>query len=495
MQQLEQDLSITNGCVEQAMKAGDLSWWEWDYKTGYIKCDSNRSRLLGFQEKEIPTSFDAITKMIHPDDYHTVMDRITAHLDGQRPTYIAQFRLKTKSGDWRWFSDRGKIVETDILGKPVKLAGALIDINEGKIMEKELIEARDKSIADSRAKSSFLSSMSHEIYTPMAGVVGMAQILRQSKLSQEQNEYLDVIVKSATDLMSILNDILEYSKIEAGKVEFHDKPFSIHQVIEEIAATLADKAMEKGIDILSFQDPNIPVEVVGDPVRLRQILKIFTDNSLKFTEKGEIRIEAGFQEWDEDTVRIRFIIADTGIGISPEGIKKLFCSFSKLDSPESKKYGGGGLGLAIAKNLIDRMDGHIAVESTPGTGTIFTFSITFDRYKDSEVPDPMKKTMKGQKVLIIDTRDSHAELLRNYFERWDCDVEISNDPGEALKKMHHQAEIRKPYHLAVIEYQMAGINGLDFAAGIRKDSLLKSSKMLLTTSRMAPVSAVQHAAV
>ena len=494
LQQLEQSLSTVNAHIEQALKAGGLSWWSWDHVTGKLNFDKNRARLLGYEEgEEMFHTFNDLVNFIHPDDYQFVMDKIKGHLDGNHPEYFAEYRIRTKSGEWKWFCDKGKIVETDILGKPLKIAGTLADINQRKKTEMELVEARDRSIADSQAKSSFLASMSHEIYTPMAGVVGMAQILRQSKLNQEQNEYLDVIVKSATDLMSILNDIMEFSKIEAGKVEFHEKPFSIFQVVEEIAASLADKAEEKGIEILSYQDPNIPTEVIGDPVRLRQVLKVFTDNSLKFTEKGEIRIEAGFEAWDEDTVRVRFSIVDTGIGISPEGIKKLFYSFSKLDSPESKKHSGGGLGLAIAKHLIGRMNGQIAVESAPGEGTTFSFSIIFERYKDSETPDLMKDMLRGKKVLIIDTHISHAELLQNYFERWDSDVIICNDPEEAIKKIHLQAELRKPYNLVVIEYGMAGMNGLEFATRIKKDPLMKPSKILLTTSRLAPVTSVELA--
>jgi len=494
LQQLDQSLSATHADIEQALQAGGLSWWSWDHQTGNLKFDKNRACLLGYEEgEEICHTFDDLVNIIHPDDFPFVMERMKGHLDGTRPDFFAEYRIRAKSGEWKWFCDKGKIVETDIMGKPLKIAGTLADINQRKITEMELVEARDRSIADNQAKNSFLSSMSHEIYTPMAGVVGMAQILRQSKLSQEQNEYLEVIVKSATDLMSILNDIMEYSKIEAGKVEFHEKPFSIFQVVEEIASSLADKAVEKNIEILSYQDPNIPAEVVGDPVRLRQVLKIFTDNALKFTEKGEIRIEAVFEVWDEDTVRVRFSIVDTGIGISPEGIKKLFYSFSRLDSPGSKKHIGGGLGLAIAKHLVERMNGQISVDSVPGEGTTFTFSIVFERYKDAEAPDSMKGILRGKKVMIIDPQATHAELLHNYFERWDSEVSLCHDTEEAIKKIHLQAELRKPYNLIVVEYQRPGMNGLDFAARIKKDPLMKPSKILLTTSRLAPVTPVELA--
>jgi CheY-like chemotaxis protein len=325
----------------------------------------------------------------------------------------------------------------------------------------------------------------------MAGVIGMAEILKQSKLSQEQEEYLNIIVKSATNLMSILNDIIEISKLESGKLELHEKPFSVHQVIEEVTGSYVEKAHEKGLEIISFQDPNIPVEVVGDPVRLRQIMKIFTDNALKFTEKGEIRIEAQFLAWDEETVKVRFSVCDTGIGISEAGMKRLFTSFSKLDSPESKKYSGGGLGLAIARRLIDRMNGQIAVETNPGGGTTFSFTIVFERYKDAEVPDQMKELLQGVKVLIVDQNQNRRSVLANYFVRWDAEVVESGHPIEALKLIQHRAEINKPFDLIAVEYKMTEMDGLKFAASLKHAAWMKKSKMLLTTSRISPVSSTE----
>jgi PAS domain S-box-containing protein len=232
LQELERELSASHERTELALFGGDLAWWDWNYKTGKVHYNENRARMLGYDVEELPQTFGDITRMIHPDDYEITMAHLESHLTGKNPNYEAEFRLKTKTGEWKWFFDKGKVVETDIFGKPLRLAGVLIDIDARKNIENELIVAVDRANADSHAKSHFLASMSHEIYTPMAGVIGMADILKQSKLNQEQEEYLNVIVKSATNLMSILNDIIEYSKLESGKLEFHEKPFSVHQVVE-----------------------------------------------------------------------------------------------------------------------------------------------------------------------------------------------------------------------------------------------------------------------
>ena len=494
LQLIEKKLSSSHDRTDRAVFGGDIAWWDWDYKTGHVYFNENRARMLGYAVDELPQTFDDIIRMIHPDDSKHTIERLQSHISGALPNYEAEFRLKTKAGEWRWFFDKGKIVEADILGKPIRLAGVLIDIHERKSIENDLVVAHETAVAESRAKSNFLASMSHEIYTPMAGVIGMAEILKQSKLSQEQEDYLNVIVKSATNLMSILNDIMEFSKLESGKMEFHEKPFSVHQVIEEVTGSYVEKAHEKGIEILSFQDPNIPFEVVGDPVRLRQVMKIFTDNALKFTEKGEVRIEAHFLEWDNETVKLRFNVCDTGIGISEEGMKKLFTSFSKIDLPESMKYTGGGLGLAIARRLIDRMNGHVTVETQPGLGTTFSFTVVFERYKDSEVPDTMKEMLQGLKVLILDTNPSRRSILANYFVRWDAEVLESGVQAEAIKQIQHQAEINKPFDLILVEYSMPGIDGLKFASSMKHAAWLKKSKILLSTSRLLPVSSVQLAA-
>ncbi|MCX6276752.1 MAG: response regulator [Bacteroidetes bacterium] len=491
---LQMKLAKLQEQTDHALFGGDLAWWEWDYRSGKVQFNENRARLLGFKPDELPNSYSGITGMIHPDDYNHTMIKLQKHLNGDHPNYEAEFRLQTKSGEWRWFFDKGKIVETDILGKPIRLSGVLIDIHERKSTENLLIIARDKADSDSRSKSNFLASMSHDIYTPMAGVIGMAEILKQSKLSEEQEEYLNVIVKSATNLMSILNDIIEYSKIESGKLEFHEKPFSIHQVVEEVTASFLEKAAEKDIEILSFQDPDIPLEVVGDPVRLRQVIRIISDNALKFTEQGQIRIEAHFLEWDNETVKVKFNITDTGIGISEEGMKKLFTSFSKFESAESQKYGGGGLGLAIAKRLIDRMNGQITVESTPGEGTTLSFTVLFERYKDTEVADPMKEMLRGLRVLVIDPSQTRRAILSGYLDRWEAEVEQCVDPADALKMIGHQSQINRPYNLIVIDYDLPGSDGLQFASSLKNDRTVQKSIILLSVSRRISLSSSELAA-
>lgn len=218
LQESENLLRGINERMERAFSAGDLAWWDWEFKSGIVYYNPERARLLGFSDEELPKNFNEATGQIHPEDHDEVIARIQNHLDGKTEFYEAEYRLCTKAGEWKWFYDRGKVVTRDVMGEPALVSGVLIDINKRKLAEKELSEARDRADASSRAKSLFLANMSHEIYTPLAGVVGMADILKQSELTDEQREYIDIIVNSASNLMSVLNDIMKNMNYTDGCV-------------------------------------------------------------------------------------------------------------------------------------------------------------------------------------------------------------------------------------------------------------------------------------
>lgn len=482
LQQIERKLSESNNRMELALNAGGLAWWDWEYKTGKIYFDENRARLLGTRLEELSHSFGEITKMIHPEDYDLTMKKIHLHIAGDLPHYEAEFRMKTKSGEWRWFYDKGKIVETDILGNPIRLSGVLTDVNERKKAESELIDARDQADSASRAKSLFLANMSHEIRTPMAGVVGMAEILQQTKLSDEQREYIDVMVTSANNLMTILNDILDFSKIEAGKLELEKISFSVQKVIEEVSDLLAVNTQEKRIHLLTFADPNIPPALKGDPVRLRQVLLNLSNNAIKFTDKGEVVITAEFLEWDEKTVRVVFRVKDTGIGISDERIRKLVQSFSQIDASSTLKYSGGGLGLAVSQRLVSLMKGEFFIESRLGVGSTFSFTTVFERIPEKEIADPFMDIVRGLKVLIVDDHESNRYVFRKYLERWECESEEAENATKALSMMQDKVRIKRPYDIVLVDFQMPEMDGIQLAKTITKDLKLKNHRMILLSS-------------
>ncbi|TSA26684.1 MAG: response regulator [Bacteroidetes bacterium] len=445
----EHDLREINERMERALNAGDLAWWDWEYKTGAIYYNPERARLLGYSVEELPRNFSDVVNRIHPDDHDETVALIRKHIAGETEYYEAEYRLQSKSGEWKWFYDRGKVVERDIMGDPVLISGVLIDINERKVAERELTEAHNRADAASKAKSLFLANMSHEIYTPLAGVVGMADILKQSELADEQREYIDIIVNSASNLLSVLNDIMEYIKVENKKVELSITPVNIPQLIQEISTSIRERCREKGLEVLLYIDTQIPDHVMGDPKRVRQLLQIFVNNAVKFTEQGRIILAAEFAGWDDDSIRVRFRITDTGIGIPQHEIGRLFDSFTRVNT-KIGKYGGSGLGLAIAKHLVDLMNGVITVESEEGKGSTFTCTVEFDRLVEQETHLDASG-LAGRRILLVDSDTERRTLLNDYFLVWDCETEERNSLQEAQDALLHQFGAGKPFDLILIE--------------------------------------------
>ncbi|MBE0648405.1 MAG: response regulator [Bacteroidales bacterium] len=436
--------------MEWALSAGDLAWWDWEYKSGMIYYNAERARLLGFSEEELPGNFNEVIQRIHQDDHDEAVAKIHAHIAGETDYYEAEYRLQSKAGEWKWFYDRGRVVEKDIMGEPVLISGVLIDINDRKVAEKELTSQRDIADASSRAKSLFLANMSHEIYTPMAGVVGMADILKQSGLADEQREYIDIIVNSASNLMSVLNDIMEFIKVENKKIDLIISPISISELLKEVEAGTFESCHEKELELLTFIDTRIPDHVMGDPRRLRQLLQIFVKNAVKFTDTGRVIISIEFAGWDEETIRIRFRISDTGIGIPEHELGQLFQSFTRLNT-KIGSYGGSGLGLAIAKHLANLMNGEISVESKEGEGSTFTFTVDFDRLVEQETLLDVSM-LQGKRILLVDQDATRRALLKNYLLLWDCETEECDSVEEAIELIRHHLQVKKPLDLTIIEY-------------------------------------------
>lgn len=466
--------------MERALTSGDLAWWDWEYQTGMLRYNPERARLLGCSPEELPKNFPEFAAQIHSEDHDEVVRMIRRVIDGEIPGYEAEYRLQTKSGEWRWFYDRGKVAERDILGNPVLISGVLIDVHERKLAELALSRARDLADAASRAKSIFLANMSHEIYTPMAGVVGMADILNQSELTQEQREYLDIIVHSASNLMSILNDIMEFIKVENRKIELVSVPVSISQLIREITDHYLEKCRQKNLELLTYFDPRIPDHVLGDPKRLLQVLKIFLSNAVKFTDEGRIILSTEFVEWNEHSIRIRFRISDTGIGIPVHEAGKLFQSFMRI-STKIGKYGGSGLGLVIADHLVKLMNGSVSVESEEGKGSTFLVLVELDRLTEQETcPDP--GVIRGKRILLIDPDPVRRSILNTYFLLWDCEVDEKESISDGLESAKQHIGIRNPFDLIFMDFSVFGTGTVTWEEFPQESAWLQSFRILVAPS-------------
>ncbi len=398
------------------------------------------------------------------------------------PNNSLQYEVITRTGLRRHIESSVSLMRDD-LGNPSGFRGVVRDITSRKAFESELIQARKRAEEATRAKSDFLANMSHEIRTPMNGIIGMYTLLQSTELTDDQVEYVNAGKQSADGLLTIINDILDYSKIEAGKLDIECFDFNLRSTIDDLISLPASRAHAKGLEFLYHIDHEVPSLIKGDPGRLRQITLNLVMNGVKFTTQGEVALFVSLEKESDTHVQLRFAVQDTGIGIPKPDQARLFRSFQQVDGSTTRKFGGSGLGLAIAWRLTELMDGDMGVESVPGKGSTFWFTINFAKAGNTDQEDLIApEAIRQKRILIVDDNKTNLDILEGYLGIWGCNCDRASGAEMALRLMRAVAKSGAPYDLVITDLVMPEVDGAELGRRIKADPAVQDMLMIILTS-------------
>jgi PAS domain S-box-containing protein len=450
----------------------------------YLLVNPALAKLYGYESPaELMANVQDISRTIYVDaSVRDVFKRLMAR-DGE--VRGLEYQVRRKDGGIIWISEHARTVR-DEEGRVLYYEGFVQDITRRKEAEEELRAAKEAAETASRAKSQFLAVMSHEIRTPMNGVIGMASLLLDSPLSPEQHDYAETIRHSGDALLTLINDILDFSKIESGRLELEHEEFVLRECVEGALDLLAPRAGEKQIDLLYEISEGAPVMVRGDSTRLRQILVNLLGNAVKFTEQGEVvltlRTEAlpATGPGRPESTRLLFAVRDTGIGIPPEAVGRLFQSFSQVDASTTRRYGGTGLGLVISQRLAEQMGGTMSVESEPGRGSTFRFSAVVETGPNKPLPYRVspRAVLGGKHLLLVDDNPTNLRILTKFAQNWEIVPRTAASGAEALALIDAGAT----FDFAILDMQMPAMDGAMLAREIRRRRPTEQLPIVLLTS-------------
>lgn len=397
--------------------------------------------ILGFTADNFPKDFDW-HQWIHPEDIGFFEDQLSRHLRQETPFFDVECRAIRASGGHMWIRVRG-VAQYDETQRARRFVGSIVDVTERREAELKLIEANIRVTEAARAKESFLATMSHEIRTPMNGVLGMAGLLAETKLNDEQRDYIRLIRASGDTLLRLIDDVLDFSKIESGRMTLEATTVEVVSMVEEAFELVAERAREKKLALVYELTDEVPYYVLGDVTRLRQILLNLMSNAIKFTDHGEIFLRMTSENLPDGRIKLHTTVSDTGIGIPADRVDKLFEAFTQVDASTTRKYGGTGLGLAIVKRLVGMMGGEVSLSSVEGQGSTFGFTIVTQVARGPVKPYMQRDVaeMNGKQLLFVDGNDNRRSIIAHRFAVWGWKVHAVNHAQAAAALIKMGAEI------------------------------------------------------
>ena len=451
-----------------ALESTDDGVWDWDVKAGTLYGSRRLFELVGYESPSGAIDIEGWNALVHEDDLAIVLRDLQAHLAGERDRYVSEYRIRSRDGGWRWLLARGRITARDAQGAPTRVVGTCADITERRHAEETLRFAREQAEQAARSKSDFLAMMSHELRTPMNGVLGMANLLSSTALTDEQREYLEMISRSGNALLRLIDDILDFSKIEAGRVVLEQIPCDVGAIAGEVVTLLGVQAHTRGLALDAHVVPGTPCAVITDPGRIRQILFNLVGNAIKFTEAGAVHVTVGCDQVDAGQATLRITVADSGMGIPEDKQRWLFEKFTQADASTTRRFGGTGLGLAISKGLVESLGGVIGVSSVVGRGSEFWFPFTA-HVSAVAVPDSQSMMTEdldsaasptvqgpGRRVLVAEDNPVNQRVAVRMLEKLGYAADVAVDGREAV-----QMAQAAPYAVILMDCHMPEVDGYE----------------------------------
>lgn len=465
--EIEAKILDTTLKLELATTASKQGIWRLNFATNSLELDDNMYKIYGITPQKDINNYELWSNAVLEEDLPIVEEKINIAKD-TNGTFDTIFRIKRFDNNEIRYIKVSAICQFDENGDKIAMVGSSIDITELEI-------AKIKSQKANEAKSKFLANMSHEIRTPLNGIIGLINLVLDTPLNPLQNDYLNKAIQASNSLLNIINDILDYSKIEIGKLDILKEPFYLNQLLENISNIFGYKIYEKGLEFSFTVDPKINNNLIGDSLRLTQILNNFIGNAIKFTQKGYVHVDINLIRKNENKLLLDFSVKDTGIGIALENQSKLFKAFSQEDSSTTKRFGGTGLGLVIAKQLVELMDGEVYFSSIKDKGSTFGFKIELEYIKDTIVIKENLKTYIDSNFLIIDDSEIDRDYLKKVLSSWKIDSLTASNGLEA-----YEIITREKIDYIIVDWHMPELNGLELLKKLQDNNINIPNILMIT---------------